>query len=131
MSRRNIAALVVVPVVLLVSLVTIGVANARSGHQSHLVPTVSSSRLAEPNAKTITISGFAYTVPAGVARGALVNVVNKDGVKHTVTSNTAGKFNVTVPAHSTRSFHAPQVKGSYKFHCAIHPAMTGTLHVGL
>ncbi len=48
---------------------------------------------------------------------------------HTVTSNAAGKFNVNVPAHTTRSFHAPATAQKYGFHCTFHGGMKGVLKV--
>lgn len=118
---KSLLTFLVVPLILVLSLVGLGVANAaRSGH-----PAVQ-PKLTVP---TITISAFVFHSPASVRHGALIKVINKDGVAHTVTSNTAGKFNVKVPAHSTRSFHAPGTKGTYNFHCTIHPTMHGVLHV--
>lgn len=118
--RRSIIALIVLPVVLLLSVVSLSVANAT--RQAHHNP---SHHLATP---TITIQAFTYKTPASVRHGATIKVINKDSVRHTVTSNTAGKFNVAVPAHSSRTFKAP-VKGTYGFHCTLHPSMKGTLHV--
>ena len=121
MSRsRSLLALVVLPVAMLLALVSVGVASARtSSHPSQR------DAIAIP---TITISGFKYRVPASVLHGAKIKVINNDSTAHTVTSNTAGKFNVNVPAKSTRYFKAP-VKGTYGFHCVYHSGMKGTLHV--
>jgi plastocyanin len=120
MSRRKtLIALFVVPVVLLLSVISVSVATAGTTHQAK-------AQIATP---TITIQAFSYKVPASVLHGALVKVVNKDSVAHTVTSNRAGKFNVSVPAHSSRSFHAPGTPMKYGFHCTIHPQMTGVLKV--
>jgi len=111
----------VVPLVLVLSLVGIGVADAVHSGSA----TKARQDLAVP---TITISAFVYHTPASVKKGALINVVNKDAVKHTVT-NPGHKFNLTVPAHSTRSFHAPGTAGSYKINCTFHPSMHGLLKV--
>jgi len=119
--RKSLLTLFVVPLVIVLSLVGLGVANAaRSGH-----PAVQ-PKLTVP---TITISSFTFHSPASVRHGALIKVINKDGVGHTVTSDTRGKFNVSVPAHSSRTFHAPGSKGTYRFHCTPHPTMHGVLHV--
>jgi plastocyanin len=122
--RKTLVAAIMVPVAVLLSFfavnaATAGTSHAQAAHQAH-------SQIATP---TITISMFAFHTPATVLHGALIHVVNKDSVAHTVTSNVAGKFNVSVPAHSTRSFHAPATKGTYGFKCTIHPSMKGTLHV--
>ncbi len=121
-SRKSLIALIVVPLVLLVSLVTIGVANARQSHD----PVIARTQLTIP---TITINSFSYSVPASVLHGARIRVVNKDSAKHTVTSNAAGKFNVTIPGNSTRYFRAPQTPKRYGFHCTFHLSMAGILQV--
>jgi plastocyanin len=100
--------------------VTVGVANARTSH---------SDAKTSIAVATITIHSFSYSVPAGVRHGAQVKVVNNDGVAHTVTSNAAGKFNVRVPAHSSRFFTAPKIAKNYGFHCTLHPSMKAVLHV--
>lgn len=121
MSRsKSLLALIVLPVALLLAFVSVGVANARMSHD-----TGHSNAITIP---TITISNFSFKVPATVLHGAKIKVVNNDNVLHTVTSNVAGKFNVSVPAHQVRYFRAP-VKGTYGFHCNPHPSMKGTLHV--
>lgn len=121
-TRRSIAALVIVPLALLVSLVSVGVASARQAPSA----APSQHAVAVP---TITIKSFGYHVPATVLHGALIKVINQDAVAHTVTSNTKGKFAVTIPAHASRTFHAPAVKGTYAFHCVYHSDMHGVLHV--
>lgn len=120
MSRsKSLVALIVLPVAMLLALVSVGVANARSTTDGQ------QGSIATP---TITISSFKYKVPATVLHGARIKVINNDATAHTVTSNAAGKFNVNVPAHSTRYFNAP-IKGTYGFHCTYHSTMKGTLHV--
>jgi len=112
---------VLLPIVLLLSLVTVSIADARSAHPEHKQSAITGG--------TITIRSFTFTVPASVQRGTLVRVVNKDAVTHSVTSNAAGKFNVFVPAHSTRQFRAPSTPQKYGFHCTPHPSMKGILKV--
>ena len=75
----------------------------------------------------MTIGSFAFA-PATARRGGTVTVVNRDGVDHTVTA-TAGGFNVKARGGSSVTFRAPSRPGTYKFFCAIHPEMTGTLVV--
>jgi plastocyanin len=77
----------------------------------------------------ITIDNFAYTVPAKVAPGATLAVHNTDNVAHTVTADSAGGFNVSIPPGATASFTAPDHAGSYPFHCVYHANMHGTLTV--
>jgi plastocyanin len=80
-------------------------------------------------ATTIYIREFAYTVPDSVAPGATLTVVNADADTHTVTSDTAGDFDVTVSGKSQATFTAPTKPGSYPFLCAFHHYMTGILVV--
>jgi plastocyanin len=81
-------------------------------------------------AGTITIQGFAFSAPLTVAPGTQITVLNKDGAEHTVTADSAGGFDVTVPAEGTATFTAPNAPGSYAFHCSVHPQMKhGTLVV--
>ena len=77
----------------------------------------------------ITIdSSFTFkTTP--VKAGSTVTVKNESGTNHTVTSDTAGAFNVALDANGTATFTAPDKPGSYPFHCNIHSFMHGTLTV--
>jgi plastocyanin len=121
--RKSLLSFLVVPLVLVLSVVGLAVASAaRSGHAG---PAAS-----QPATPTITISMFVYHTPASVAKGARIKVINKDSAPHTVTSDTSGKFNVSIPAHATRFFNAPSTAGTYHFHCTVHPNMHGVLHVG-
>lgn len=85
---------------------------------------------AAPAAGTqVVIQGFAYQVAGPVPAGSTVTVRNEDNVAHTVTSDTAGQFDVTVAAHATATFTAPRTAGSYAIHCTFHPNMHGELVV--
>src|SRR5262245_60571815 len=69
---------------------------------------------------TITIEGFKFsdlTVPPG----AQITVVNNDSAEHSVTSDTAGAFDVEVDGKQTTTFTAPSQPGSYSFYCRYHP----------
>lgn len=75
-----------------------------------------------------TIQGFQFQLPASVTAGDTITWTNKDSAPHTVTSDTAGVFNVSVPAGQSANLTAPAA-GTYTFHCSIHPNMTATLVV--
>ncbi len=75
----------------------------------------------------VTIKDLAFTTTP-VKAGATVTVANNDNVTHTVTSDDAGKFNVSIDPGKTATFTAPAA-GTYKFHCNIHSQMHGTLTV--
>ncbi|MFP5335517.1 MAG: cupredoxin domain-containing protein [Actinomycetes bacterium] len=76
----------------------------------------------------ITISDFAFDVPATVPPGAEVTVVNEDSSFHTVTA-ADGAFDVDAPGGETVTFTAPEEPGEYAFSCTPHPRMTATLTV--
>jgi plastocyanin len=77
----------------------------------------------------ITIDGFKYTERITVAPGAQVTILNKDSVKHTVTSNTPGLFDTEVGGNGQATFTAPSAPGSYPYHCTYHASMHGVLVV--
>ena len=72
-------------------------------------------------------SSFKFTVTP-VTAGSTVTVKNNSNATHTVTSDDAGKFNVSIDAGKTATFTAPAA-GTYQFHCNIHNFMKGTLTV--
>lgn len=75
-----------------------------------------------------TIQGFQFQLPASVQAGDTITWTNKDSAPHTVTSDTAGVFDVSVAAGATADLKAPAA-GSYAFHCNVHPNMKATLVV--
>jgi plastocyanin len=108
-----------------------GRSNDTEDSSATSAPPVTSSPAASPApnaAATITIDGFKFsdvTVPAG----AQVTVVNNDSAEHSVTSDTAGAFDVEVDGGKQVTFTAPSQPGTYPFHCTYHPSMHGTLTV--
>ena len=81
----------------------------------------------------IDISGFAFSKTAlEIAKGTAVTWTNKDGTGHTVSSGTPptkdGKFDGPVAAGGTFSFTFNDL-GAFKYFCAIHNSMTGTITV--
>lgn len=76
----------------------------------------------------ITISDFAYEVPASVAPGATITIKNEDSQAHTVTSKDGG-FDVKVDPKATATMKAPDKAGSYAFVCSFHANMSSTLVV--
>ncbi len=82
---------------------------------------------ATPAAVNVVNFSFVPT-PITVSSGAAITWTNKDGVQHTITSNT-GAFNsgVVDPGSTfTQTITAP---GTYAYHCAIHPSMKGVVTV--
>ena len=80
-------------------------------------------------ARAVTIRNFAFRPHiVTVKRGVTVRWTNKDSTAHTVTSDT-GAFGSPVlqpgVSFSVR-FTRP---GAYRYHCSIHPSMTGEIVV--
>lgn len=88
----------------------------------------SSSSSAQEAKAVITISDFAYQVPASVAPGATITIENKDSQAHTVTSK-AGGFDVKIDPKGMATMKAPDRAGSYAFVCTFHANMSSTLVV--
>ena len=83
----------------------------------------------EAAAAEITITDFAFTVPASVAPGAEITVTNEDMSFHTVTADD-GSFDVGARQGEPVTFTAPTEPGEYAFHCGPHPEMVAVLVVG-
>ena len=62
-----------------------------------------------------------------VAKGSTVTWMNQDGVTHDPTSDT-GDWNLSV-APGTSKTETFNTAGTFKYHCTIHPYMTGTIVV--
>jgi plastocyanin len=78
---------------------------------------------------TVSISGFAFN-PATITikAGESVTWTNADSVTHTVVADN-GEFTSSGLANGqTYSFTFAKA-GTYKYHCSIHPTMTGTVVV--
>jgi plastocyanin len=83
----------------------------------------------QPSKQTITIAAMTYS-PASitVARGSAITWVNNDTVTHTVTAD-AGAFssgNLAPGQKFTETFVA---KGTFTYHCKLHPNMHGVVIV--
>ena len=78
---------------------------------------------------SVTIQDFAFGPGSiSVAVGSTVTWTNQDSVSHTVTADD-GSFDsgrLAQGATFSRTFDTP---GTYTYHCAIHPSMTGTITV--
>ncbi|MHC5560698.1 cupredoxin domain-containing protein [Kocuria sp. U4B] len=92
-------------------------------------PAASSSAPAAAEDVVITITDFQYDLPASVAPGATVTVINEDTAPHTVTAQDEGGFNAVAAAGETVTFTAPEEPGEYPVICTYHPQMSATLVV--
>jgi len=88
-----------------------------------------SSSSNEPPANQVYIKGMAFT-PATltVVAGTTVKWTNKDGVAHTVTSDTGVFDSGNVAANGTYSYMF-MTAGTYTYTCLIHPTMKGKIIV--
>jgi plastocyanin len=84
---------------------------------------------AAAGAATITIANMNFGEPITVPPGAQITIKNDDSAEHSVTSDTAGKFDVEVEGKEQGTLTAPTEPGEYAYHCKYHPSMHGTLIV--
>lgn len=84
---------------------------------------------APAGAATIMIMDMSFGEPITVPPGAQITIKNDDSAEHSVTSDTAGKFDVHVDGGEQGTLTAPTEPGEYPFHCTYHPSMHGTLIV--
>jgi plastocyanin len=80
-------------------------------------------------AATITIAEMSFGEPVTVPAGAQIMIKNDDSAEHSVTSQTAGQFDVHVDGNQQGTLTAPTEPGEYAFYCIYHPSMKGTLIV--
>lgn len=84
---------------------------------------------AAASAASIMIMNMSFGEPITVPPGAQITIKNDDSAEHSVTSDTAGKFDVHVDGGEQGTLTAPTEPGEYAFHCTYHPSMHGTLIV--
>jgi len=63
-----------------------------------------------------------------VARGSSVRWTNRDDAPHTVTADDGSFASGTLAQNATFTRAFPTV-GTFAYHCAVHPSMTGTVIV--
>jgi plastocyanin len=78
--------------------------------------------------KTVSISGFAYKPAAlTISKGTTVRFANNDKVAHTATR--AGGFNTKRIGAGKAASVRFNARGSFNYHCTIHPEMRGKIVV--
>jgi plastocyanin len=75
------------------------------------------------------MKGMSFGDPITVAPGTQITIKNDDSAEHSVTSQTAGQFDVHVDGNQQGTLTAPSEPGEYPFYCVYHPSMKGTLIV--
>lgn len=108
-----------------------GTANTTSSPTSTLPGATASTSPTATTQGAVLISNFAFS-PAklSVKVGTKVTWTNNDAMGHTVTSDSgpASFDSGTIGQNQTFSFTFAQV-GTYTYHCAFHPYMTGSVEV--
>jgi plastocyanin len=92
-------------------------------------PTAGAGASSAPAAATMTIASMNFGAPITVPPGSQIAIKNDDSAEHSVTSDTAGKFDVDIEGKGQGTLTAPTDPGEYAFHCTYHPSMHGTLTV--
>jgi len=103
--------------------------ESKSGTATATANSEATSAPASASAATITIADMNFGQPITVPPGAQITIKNNDSAEHSVTSDTAGKFDVEVDGKEQKTLTAPTEPGDYAFHCKYHPSMHGTLTV--
>jgi plastocyanin len=106
-------------------------------HEDHTATATATATTTQPaegtgppgSAATITMAGMSFGDPITVAPGTQITLKNDDSAEHSVTSQTAGQFDVHVDGKQQGTLTAPAQPGEYAFYCVYHPAMKGTLVV--
>jgi plastocyanin len=126
--------LISLPVVVMVACILITGCTANTNPVSHNSTAASASTtrstLSSDPSYTVTIKNFAFQPSTlTVGKGTTVTWVNEDSVGHTVTSND-GKFPSSGNLNNGDTYRVQfNDPGSYGYHCAPHPFMTGTINV--
>ena len=111
---------VIVPAVAVIAVV---VTNFVSEDQ----PGAQSGSAAAPD--TVVIKNFSFAPkPVTVKAGSTITVINDDNTTHTLTADN-GAFNTGDVGGGRRGSVTVNRVGTYRYHCMIHPFMTGTARV--
>jgi plastocyanin len=82
-----------------------------------------------PGTNEVWIQGMAFTPSTiTVAAGTTIKWTNKDGVNHTVTSDT-GVFDSGSMGDGATFTFTFSTSGSFPYHCSVHPGMKATVVV--
>jgi plastocyanin len=111
---------------LIIATAVLGTAVSCSGYSSPTMPGTND------NGTPVTImrNGASSEFTPGsvtISAGASVTWTNNDTVAHTATSD-SGAFNGSIAPGAKYSYTFP-AKGTFPYHCSVHPGMTGTVVV--
>jgi plastocyanin len=110
-------------------LAILGILNSCSKSTAYNTPSPGPGTKGGPGTNEVWIQGMAFT-PATitVAAGTTIKWTNKDGVNHTVTSDT-GIFDSGSLGEGATFSQTFSTAGSFPYHCAVHPGMKATVVV--
>ena len=92
-------------------------------------PTPPSTATPVPSQANVNISGFAFVPQTlSVPPGTTVTWTNNDSTSHTIASND-NLFQSGALAKGATFSHTFAQKGTFNYHCSIHPSMTGKIIV--
>jgi len=83
----------------------------------------------EPGQTAIRIVDFGYAGDLMVEPGQTIQVINDDGVPHTLTAEDGSFDSGVIGGGDGGSFATPAADGTFSFICTIHPSMSGELTV--
>ena len=110
---------------LLASMVVIAV-----GCSSDDGPTGSGGGTSRPHFKQVAIQGSSFSPSTlTIEVGDTVLWTNRDGIQHTVTSNTGTELDSPLLSNDQTDQHIFNAAGSFGYHCTVHAGMTGTVTV--
>jgi plastocyanin len=126
------------PLILSLVLITAGVLGLTSCGSTAATTTHSNTQTSPPPGQTtgpdikpaaVSIENMSF-VPSDltVAVGTTVTWTNNEAVTHTVASDT-GAFDSKNMSKGSNFSHTFSEKGTFSYHCAIHPGMKGTITV--
>ena len=90
----------------------------------------SCTKASDPGLNEVFIQNSAFSPSTiTVLANTAITWTNRDGMPHTVTSDTGNELGSgNIPAYGTWS-HTFTVAGTYQYHCTIHPTMKATVKV--
>lgn len=131
--KKSVIALIVVIVIVVAGGLLL--ATRKSGEKttssSNMHTSTSQSSTTSASTNSVTIENFAFS-PANITvkKGTTVTWTNKDGATHDVTENDGQTGPNSGPLANGKSYSFTYTTaGTFKYHCSIHPDMTGIVTV--
>lgn len=118
---------------IIVALVILIIIISSCTYQSTKQPTITQTSQNNENLgikQDISITGFAFNPKSiTIPKGATVIWTNLDSAEHTIISDNGNEINSNPILKSETFAHTFNTKGTYDYHCGIHPSMKGKIIV--